>query len=140
MASMRRTVGLTVGVALAAFLSGMWVNQQVVDAQSKKRVFELRTYTTDAGRVEQLVKRHRDGAIPLFEKHGMKLVGFWVPTDAPQSGNTLTYILAHESRASAESGWKDFIADPGRKLFEHEDIVRKVDRVFLNPTDFSPIK
>ena len=140
MASTRRTVSLTLGVAVGAFLAGTYVNQRAVDAQSRNRVFELRTYTTTDGKLEQLVKRHRDGAIPLFKKHGMSLVGFWIPADPPRSANTLTYILAHASRESAEAGWKAFLDDPGRNEFEHEPIVKNVERVFLNPADFSPIK
>lgn len=140
MASTHKAVRLTLAVAGVAFLAGMYVNQRVVDAQSRNRVFELRTYTTTDGKVQQLVKRHRDGAIPLFTKHGMSLVGFWIPADSPRSTDTLTYVLAHASRESAEAGWKAFLADPGRNEFEHEPIVKSVERVFLSPTDFSPIK
>ncbi len=132
--------GTTALLVVAAFLAGMHVNDKTIAAQSPDRVFELRTYTTIDGRLQQLVTRHKDGAIPLFEKHGMHVVGFWVAADAPRSANTLTYILAHPSREAADSGWKAFIADPGRDLFEHEDIVKNVERIFLHPTDFSRIR
>ena len=76
MAKHSKAAGVMVCVALVTFLVGMFVNQGVVDAQSTTRVFELRTYTTIEGRVQQLITRHRDGAIPLFEKHGMTVIGF----------------------------------------------------------------
>ena len=140
MAKNSKAGGVTVCVAIVAFLVGMFVNQSVVDAQSNTRVFELRTYTTIEGRVQQLITRHRDGAIPLFEKHGMTVIGFWVAADAPRSTTTLTYILAHESREAADRAWELFLADPGRDLFEHELIVENVERMFLHATDFSAIK
>ena len=140
MAKHSKAAGVTVCVAIAAFLVGMFVNQSVVDAQSNTRVFELRTYTTIEGRVQQLVVRHRDGAIPIFEKHGMTVIGFWVAADAPRSTSTLTYILAHESREAAERSWKLFMDDPQRDEYEHELIVDNVQRMFLHATDFSAIK
>ncbi len=140
MAKNSKAAGVTVCVAIVAFLVGMFVNQSVVDAQSNTRVFELRTYTTIEGRVQQLVTRHRDGAIPLFEKHGMTVIGFWVAADAPRSTTTLTYILAHESREAADRSWELFIDDPRRDDYEHELIVENVERMFLHATDFSAIK
>jgi len=134
------TAAMTVGVAIAAFLAGMFVRQPAVDAQSPDRVFELRTYTTIDGRLDQLVVRHRDGAIPIFERLGMKVVGFWVATDPPQSANTLTYILSHPSREAADRAWKAFSADPARDAYEHEPIVKNTERLFLRATDFSPIQ
>ncbi|MBM3777973.1 MAG: NIPSNAP family protein [Acidimicrobiia bacterium] len=140
MASRSGSIAVVMGAAAVAFLAGSHMTRKSVEAQSAQRVFELRTYTTIDGRLQQLVDRHKNGAIPLFEKHGMHVVGFWVAADAPKSSNTLTYILAHPSREAAETGWKRFLADPGRDLFEHEPIVEKVDRVFLHPTDFSRIR
>ena len=140
MAKNSKAVGVTVCVAIGAFLVGMFVNQGVVDAQSTTRVFELRTYTTIEGRVQQLVTRHRDGAIPLFEKHGMTVIGFWVAAEPPRSTTTLTYILAHESREAADRSWGLFRDDPRRDDYEHELIVDNVERMFLHATDFSTIK
>ena len=76
----------------------------------------------------------------------MRVVGFWVPTDAAQgSADTLVYILEHKSRAAADESWKAFRADPEwvRVKAESEKdgpLTTKVESVFMSPTDYSPIK
>src|SRR5882672_4121436 len=57
-------------------------------SRSPPRAFELRIYTTHEGRLPNLNRRFRDHTIKLFEKHGMTNVGYWIPTDKP---NTLIY-------------------------------------------------
>ncbi len=109
------------------------------------RVYELRTYTTEPGRLEALKIRFRDHTIRIFNKHGMESVGYWVPQDPEHSQNTLIYILAHPSREAAEKNWKEFQDDPEWKKVAADSekdgkIVRKVDRVWMDPTEFSKLK
>ncbi len=81
------------------------------EAQGRK-VFELRTYTSPEGKLNDLLARFRNDTLRIFEKHGMDNVGYWVPTDAPASTNTLIYILAHDSRDAATKSWAAFREDP----------------------------
>jgi len=116
----------------------------MVEAQSP-RVYELRTYHCMPGRLEALKSRFRDHTVKLFAKHGMKNIGYWVPADAPDSQNTLIYIIAHESRAAAEKSWTEFREDLEWKTVRDASekdgkIVEKVDSVYMTPTDFSAIK
>jgi hypothetical protein len=109
------------------------------------RVFEIRTYTTPPGKLEALKSRFRDHTIKLFDKQGMKSIGYWVPTDAPLKDNTLIYILSHESREAATKSWAAFRADPEwvkAKADSEKDgpLTTKVESVFAEPTDFSAIK
>ena len=83
--------------ALGSVLRGT----QVVEAQSATRVFELRTYTTPEGKLDDLQARFRDHTIDLFERHGMTNIGYWTPQDTPSSSNTLIYIIAHNGRLQA---------------------------------------
>jgi hypothetical protein len=111
-------------------------------AQAPGRVFELRTYTTNEGKLPDLHNRFRDHTTRFFEKHGMVNVGYWIPTDQP---NTLVYILAYPSREAAKKSWDAFRADPewqkARDASEaNGKIVAKVDSVFMQPTGFSAIK
>jgi len=113
-------------------------------AEAADRFFEMRTYTTNEGKLCDLHKRFRDHTNRLFKKHGMELVGYWTPTDKDE---TLVYILAYPSHEAREKSWAAFRADPDwQKVYKqsHIDadgkIVKKVDSVFLNPTDYSPIK
>ena len=117
-------------------------------AQGKKaaaRVYELRTYTTEPGRLPALHARFRDHTMRLFEKHGMKNVMYWVPTDENLKDNTLIYVLAHESRESARKNWAEFGQDPEwRQVAKASEadgkIVEKIDSTFMDPTDYAPIK
>jgi hypothetical protein len=134
-----------IGAAVVAFVAGLSVDRAAVSAQAKNRVFELRIYTAPEGRLQPLLARFRDHSVALLRKHGMPTVGFWVATDAPQSANTLVYILAHPNREEADKSWKVFNDDPEWKTVVEESqrdgrLVTKVDRMFMSPTDFSPIK
>ncbi|OLE85351.1 MAG: hypothetical protein AUF76_01070 [Acidobacteria bacterium 13_1_20CM_2_65_9] len=81
----------------------------------------------------------------IFKKHGMENVGYWHPQDAPDSANTLIYIISHKSRDAAKASWAAFQADPDWQRVSTESqvngrIVSKVVSVFMDPTDYSPIK
>ncbi len=109
------------------------------------RLFEMRTYVANDGKFEDLHKRFREHTNKLFVKHGMDLVGYWVPADGPDSENTLVYILAYPDMESREKSWKAFMADPEwqavyKKSHENGPLVKKVETKYLKPTDYSPIK
>ncbi len=137
---------------VALFALGFWLGrvgnhtlQTSVDAQSKGRVFELRTYTTEAGKLDALLARFRNHTVKLFEKHGMTNIGYWVPQDEPLSQNTLIYVLAHPNREAAKKNWDAFRNDPEWKKVRDESeaggkIVNKVESVFMDATDFSLMK
>jgi hypothetical protein len=115
------------------------------DAAAKTRVFEIRTYTTEPGKLPDLLKRFREHTTKLFEKHGMTNIGYWVPTDEPRSKNTLIYILAHENRDAAKNSWNGFQHDAEwNKVKTNSEaagkIVTKVESIYAEPTDFSAIK
>ena len=117
----------------------------VAQAQPGSRVFELRTYTAPEGKLPDLNKRFRDHTLRIFQKHGMTNIGYWVPQDAPANDNTLIYIISHANREAAKKSWADFAADPEWKKVSAESqvngrIVAKVDSVFMDATDYSPIK
>ena len=111
-------------------------------AQSSNRVFEIRTYTAPEGKLDALKARFRDHTIEIFNRHGMTSIGYWVPQG---SQNTLIYILAHPSKEVAMQHWREFASDPEWKKVAAESeangkIVEKIDRVWADPTDFSPLK
>jgi hypothetical protein len=114
-------------------------------ALAKGPVYELRTYTAADGKLDALKARFRDHTIRIFKKHGMESVGYWVPQDPEHSKNTLIYILKHPSREEGEKHWTDFQNDPEWKKVAAESeangkLVLKVDRVWLDPTEFSMLK
>ena len=113
--------------------------------QARDRVFELRTYTAPEGKLDALQTRFRDHTMRIFERHGMTNVGYWLPQDTTLRENTLVYLLAHPSRAAADQAWRDFTADPEWQRVSEESqrdgrIVSQVVRMYLDPTDFSPMR
>ena len=109
------------------------------------KIYELRTYTCEPGKLDALKARFRDHTVRIFNKHGMESVGYWVPQDPERSSNTLIYILAHPSREAADKNWKEFNDDPEWKKVQAESeangkIVQKVERVWMDPTEFSKLK
>ena len=110
----------------------------VLHAQSANRVFELRIYTAPEGKLDNFRAR-------FFERHGMTNIGYWTPQDAPNSSNTLVYIIAHDSREAAAESWQAFGSDPDWQQVRRESqadgrLVSNVESVFLDPTDFLPIQ
>ncbi|MCA9120711.1 MAG: NIPSNAP family protein [Planctomycetaceae bacterium] len=107
-------------------------------------VFELRTYTTNEGKLDNLNARFRDHTVGLFKKHGMESVGYWVPTDEAQSKNTLIYVIKHASRDAAKASWQAFLADPEWKVVakasqvDGQILAKAPDSVFMTATDYSP--
>ena len=131
---------VALGFGLGAFYSST-----PAQAQAGGRVFELRTYTAPDGKLPLLQKRFRDHTLRIFEKHGMKNVGYWVPQDAPAKDNTLIYVISHASRDAAKQSWANFAADPEWKKVSAESqvdgrIVAGVVSVYMDATDYSPIK
>lgn len=109
---------------------------------SHHKIYELRTYTTQDGKLNDLHQRFTNHTMGLFEKHGMENIGYWTPTDRE---NTLIYIVAHESREAAEKSWQAFRDDPEwqkayKESREDGPIVEKVESVFMTNTEYSPME
>src|SRR5438128_822437 len=85
---------------------------QAEEKKVETRVFEMRTYYAEAGKMKALHARFRDHTNTLFKKHGLDIIGYWVPTDAKEAEEKLVYILAYPSKEAAEKSWKAFRADP----------------------------
>ena len=140
--------GLAV-IVIGTFVAGIAAHRLFrpvpLQAAAGTHVYELRTYTTPPGKLEALKSRFRDHTITIFNKHGMKSVGYWVPQDGPEHDNTLIYVLEHESRDAATKSWAAFRSDPDwvkAKAESEKDgpLTTQVKSVFMDPTDFSAIK
>lgn len=115
--------------------------QQAVSL-ARHALYELRTYTTNEGKLDALHARFRDHTKRLFEKHGIANVAYWTPTDKP---NTLIYIVGHKSAEGAKASWAAFVADPEWQAAYAASIadgrlVSNIDSVFMQTTDYSQNK
>jgi hypothetical protein len=81
-------------------------------------------------------------------KHGVEVVGYWVPNEDPAWQDTFIYLVAHPSREDAKKNWNALHADPefrpyiesAKPLIQRPDEHYKVDEVYMRPTDFSAMK
>jgi len=143
---MKKASRLAVSGSLLAitFGAGFFAGRSApVAAQSANRVFELRIATLSSKeKLNVLMDRFRGGELKIWERLGMKGVGFWVPTDSPKSETTLVYILAHESRKKADESWEKFAKDPEWLAFPKTPDLGQVtvDRTYMAPADFSALK
>jgi len=141
----RRALFIAIPFISFAAVIAMYQVARPDSKDTKQRVFEIRTYTTEPGKLPDLLKRFCEHTTKLFEKHGMTNIGYWVPSDEPLSKNTLIYVLAHDSRDAAKKSWEGFRTDPdwikARDASEaNGKIVAKAESIFADPTNFSAIK
>ena len=140
-------VTVWVGAGLAGLQSATTAAPAAVQAST--RVFELRTYTANAGKFDAMKVRFRDHILPLFKKHNLTVVGFWTPADPPLSENTLIYILRRQPRSGQEElGGIQHGSRPqaglGRhgegRTDQHESRIRlhQSDRLFAHQVASSP--
>lgn len=136
-------------VAMLAFAAGSFVTSRLqapasVSADSN-RVYELRVYHANPGKLGDIVKRFKDDTRPEFDKHGITSVGYWTPQDAPAKDNTLIYIVSHPSREAATKNWKEFGGSPEWKAIvarteANGKLIDHIDSTFMDPTDYSKLK
>lgn len=134
---------LAVGVGLFGVLASR--SQADKEKTMPDRVFEMRTYYAAPGKMKALHARFRDHTCKLFKKHGITIIGFWSPVDEKEAEQKMVYLLAYPSKEAAAKSWKDFRADPdwikARSDSEKDGaLVARIESVYLNPTDYSPLK
>lgn len=108
-------------------------------------IYELRTYTAAPGKLDRLHQRFRDHTRTLFEKHGIRSIGYWTQTEPADGANDLVYLVAHPSREAAAAAWDAFRADPEwiavKAASEREGtVVAQITSQFLEPTDYSALR
>ncbi len=114
------------------------------------RVFEMRTYTASAGKLDNLNARFREHTVKLFEKHGIENVVYWCPLEGqPGAGERLIYLIAHKSVDAAKASLDAFRVDPGwiaaRAASEEQaggslTVPGGVQSEFLEAADYSPLR
>jgi hypothetical protein len=139
---------LPVAVVLTAVLAGWtrWTaSASAADAPSADKVYELRVYTANPGKLEALHARFRDHTCSLFKKHGMELIGFWTPVAGEESKNTLYYIVAFPNVEAQKKAWEAFRSDPEwiKAKADSEKggpLVTTPKSINMKATDYSPIR
>lgn len=106
-------------------------------------IYELRIYTANTGKMVALHARFRDHTLALFERHGIKNVGYWTNTVGGRS-DELWYMLAFEDMEHRQRAWAAFGADPDWHHVRAESevdgpLVHHIENRLMSPTDYSPM-
>ena len=120
-------------------------------------IYEMRVYYTHEGKFDDILSRFENHTVQLFEKHGFTNVGYWSTAKRDsvsfadkfilqnEGKSALVYIVSFKDMETRNKSWDNFISDPEwTKAFEKSridgPIVKKIEQVFLNPTNFSKLK
>jgi hypothetical protein len=103
-------------------------------------LYEIRIYTAAPNRADPLRERFRDHTLRLFARHGIEVVGCWVPPEQPDQ---LVYMTRFADESARKTAWDSFGADAEWKRIKAESEVNgpllgAQSAMVLRPTDFSP--
>jgi hypothetical protein len=107
-------------------------------------IYEERIYSIMPGKMGDIERRFANHTLRLFEKHAIKVVGFW-KTAIGQRNFELVYLLEYKDLNDRMQKWEEFQKDPewikARNDSEtHGPLVAQVENKILMPLPFSPLK
>lgn len=107
-------------------------------------IHELRIYRCLPGRLPDLNKRFETVTLRLWDKHGIRQVGFWT-TVIGESNQDLHYLLEWQDLGERERVFAAFMSDPEwlKARAESEKngpIVANITSRILAPTAYSKLK
>lgn len=105
---------------------------------------ELRIYQAMPGRLPELNRRFETLTTRIWDKHGIRPVGFWT-TVIGESAYALYYLLEWESLAEREKKWNAFATDPewiARRAETEKNgaLVQHISNAILQPTAYSKMR
>ncbi len=142
---------VTYTAALICFAAGSLLTAFLIHAKQVRadsnHVFELMIYHTIPGKATALEDLFR-GDSKLMAKHGINVIGFWVPNERPEWKDTFVYVVDFPSREEAKKRWAELHADPDTRQYVEPAklIIEKVgdnfhvDEIYMRPSDFSAMK
>ncbi len=110
------------------------------------RAFDLRLYTVPPGKIDAFRNRWRDFAVPIYERHGLHSLGWWIAESKDADGNDqVVCLLAGENIPAVLSSIDEFHKDAEWIRVEKETeangkLRSGVSSYKLMPTDFSLLK
>ena len=107
-------------------------------------IYEYRVYETMPGMLPALHARFRDHTTKIFERHGIKNIGYWT-SEVGDFSDRLIYIVAFEDAGQRQRAWESFRNDPEWQKVRADSeanglIVKRVFNTLLSPTDYSPLQ
>lgn len=107
-------------------------------------IYELRVYQCMPGKLPDLLKRFESVTLKIWERHGIRQVGFWT-TLVGDNNQVLHYMLEWKDMAERERIWGGFMTDPEWVTARGESekngpILAQISNSILAPTAFSKLK
>ena len=107
-------------------------------------IYELRVYRCLPGRLPALMKRFQTITLKIWEKHGIRQVGFWTVLIGENNAN-LYYMLEWNDLAERERRWNAFQADPvwiqaRAETEKNGPILMHISSLILQPTGYSKMR
>ncbi len=103
-------------------------------------IYELRQYRIKPGRMEDCHRMFRDVILPLFEKLGIKSLGYWEPEHKGEFD--LHCIVAFDSAEARERLWPEFADHPDwvaeQASWADGPPYEMTKATVMWPTDYSP--
>ena len=142
---------VTAALVAGAFACGTWLGHDAgspaayAAEPAASQFYELRIYTAAPGKMDALHARFRDHTLRLFQKHGIRNVGYWTGVDEGQR-EKLYYVVAYPDREARERRLVNGIAkDPEflKAVAESEKggkLTAGTESVLLAPADYSPMQ
>ena len=115
-------------------------------ATVKPRAFDLRVYPVLPGKLDAFRNRWRDFAVPIYERHGLHSIGWWVAEKKDADAHDqFVCLLASDSVAAIQKSIGEFHQDAAWQRVEKETeqdgkLRSGVTAHKLIPTDFSKLK
>jgi hypothetical protein len=107
-------------------------------------LYELRIYHAAPGRLPDLNKRFETITLKLWERCGIRQVGFWT-VQIGESNQDLYYMLEWKDLAERERIWNAFATDPEwlkarAETEKNGPLVASLSNAILVPTVYSKLK
>jgi hypothetical protein len=107
-------------------------------------IYEYRVYEAAPGKMAALHARFRDHTVKIFERHGIKNIGYWTASVGDYS-DRLIYIVAFEDAAQRDKAWASFRDDPEWQKVRADSeadgpLTTRISNSLLAPTDYSPLQ
>ena len=115
-------------------------------ASVKPRVFDLRIYSVLPGKLDAFRNRWRDFGVPIYERHGLHSIGWWVAEKKNADGqDQFVCLLAGDSVEAIQKSIAAFHKDAGWQRVEKETerdgkLRSGVEAFKLKPAGFSVLR
>ncbi len=109
--------------------------------------FELRIYTTVPGQRDALAARFGNYTTQIYERHGIRNVGYWLAASGENADRTFVYMRGYPSRQARDERLRAAHSDPEflevvttMERNPETKLIESVRSLDLVPTDYSAIR